>query len=105
MLSILTIGAALSFGMDMARADDDITEQQILKALTPEKKPLTRSLSVGPQADRLRLQPKASSLRHPRPLHAFAVISRTRRDRDNRQGQAEDRSRNQLRLQLGRNQR
>ena len=52
-LSVVTVGAALSFGMaQCARAgDDDVTEEQILRALTPEKKPLTRGLSVGPQAD------------------------------------------------------
>ena len=50
-LSIMTIGAALSFGIGTARAGDEITEQQILKALAPEKKPLTRGLSVGPPAD------------------------------------------------------
>jgi outer membrane protein OmpA-like peptidoglycan-associated protein len=51
MLSVVAIGAALSFGTGAARAGDEITEQQILKALTPEKKPLTRGLSVGPQTD------------------------------------------------------
>ena len=51
MLSVVAIGAALSFGMGVARAGDEITEQQILKALTPEKKPLTRGLSTGPQVD------------------------------------------------------
>ncbi|QOZ30753.1 OmpA family protein [Bradyrhizobium sp. CCBAU 53421] len=49
MLSIVTVGAVLSFGMAAARAGDDVTEDQIIKALTPEKKPLTRGLSVGPQ--------------------------------------------------------
>jgi outer membrane protein OmpA-like peptidoglycan-associated protein len=51
MLSVMAIGAALAFGTGLAYAGDDITEQQILKALTPEKKPLTRGLSVAPQAD------------------------------------------------------
>ena len=46
-LSFLTIGAALSIGV--AKAADDVTEDQILRALAPAKKPLTRSLSVGPQ--------------------------------------------------------
>jgi outer membrane protein OmpA-like peptidoglycan-associated protein len=46
-LSLLTIGAALSLGM--ARAAEDITEDQIIRALAPAKKPLTRGLSVGPQ--------------------------------------------------------
>jgi outer membrane protein OmpA-like peptidoglycan-associated protein len=45
LLSLLTIGAALSIGAVKA---EDVTEDQILKALAPEKKPLTRSLSMGP---------------------------------------------------------
>ncbi|KJC38991.1 membrane protein [Bradyrhizobium sp. LTSP885] len=49
-LTITAIGAALSFGIVAARAGDDITEDQIVKALTPDKKPLTRGLSAGPQA-------------------------------------------------------
>ncbi|MBR1160987.1 OmpA family protein [Bradyrhizobium elkanii] len=48
-VSIMTVGAALSFGMAVARAGD-VTEDQIIKALTPEKQPLTRGLSAGPQA-------------------------------------------------------
>jgi outer membrane protein OmpA-like peptidoglycan-associated protein len=47
LLSLLTIGAALSIGTVKA---EDVTEDQILKALAPEKKPLTRSLSMGPPA-------------------------------------------------------
>jgi outer membrane protein OmpA-like peptidoglycan-associated protein len=50
-VSVLTIGAALSLGAVKAVAGDDVTEDQILKALAPAKKPLTRGLSVGPQAD------------------------------------------------------
>ncbi|MDP1881788.1 MAG: OmpA family protein [Bradyrhizobium sp.] len=50
-LSIVTIGAALSFGVAKAIAADDVTEDQILRALAPAKKPLTRGLSVGPQAE------------------------------------------------------
>src|SRR5712671_415736 len=50
-LSILAIGTALSFGMAKAVAADDVTEDQIVRALAPVKKPLTRGLSVGPQAD------------------------------------------------------
>jgi len=46
-LSLLTIGAALSIGV--AKAAEDVTEDQILRALTPAKKPLTRGLSTGPQ--------------------------------------------------------
>ena len=49
-LSLLTIGATVS--IDIARAGDDVTEDQILRALTPDKKPLTRSLSMGaPKTD------------------------------------------------------
>ena len=49
-LSIATIGATLSLGMAPAVAADEVTEDQILRALAPPaKKPLTRGLSVGPQ--------------------------------------------------------
>jgi outer membrane protein OmpA-like peptidoglycan-associated protein len=51
MLSIVTIGVALSIGMAKAVAGDDISEGQIVRALTPAKPPLTRSLSAEPQAD------------------------------------------------------
>ena len=50
-LSLLTIGAAFSFGGARAVAADDVTEDQIVRALVPAKKPLTRGLSAGPQAD------------------------------------------------------
>jgi len=51
-LSVMILGAAFSFGIGRARAADDVTEDQIVKALTPQKKaPLTRGLSMGPQAD------------------------------------------------------
>jgi outer membrane protein OmpA-like peptidoglycan-associated protein len=49
---MLAIGAALSFGMGKAVAADDVTEDQIVRALAPAKKPpLTRGLLVAPQAD------------------------------------------------------
>jgi outer membrane protein OmpA-like peptidoglycan-associated protein len=51
-LSVATLGAFISFGGGAALADDkgkNVTEDQILRALAPEKKPLTRGLSVGPQ--------------------------------------------------------
>jgi len=51
-LSVATLGAALSLSMGTVRAeekDKNVSEDQILRALTPEKKPLTRGLSVGPQ--------------------------------------------------------
>jgi outer membrane protein OmpA-like peptidoglycan-associated protein len=52
-LSIATVAAALSFGAASAIAgDNNVTEDQILKALAPPPpKALTRGLSVGPQAD------------------------------------------------------
>jgi outer membrane protein OmpA-like peptidoglycan-associated protein len=53
-LSVITIGAALSLPLSSALAGDnkDVTEDQIVKALAPPpKKPLTRGLSVGPQTD------------------------------------------------------
>lgn len=49
MLSIATLSAALSLSVGTARAGDNVSEQQILQALTPTKKPLTRGLSAGPQ--------------------------------------------------------
>jgi hypothetical protein len=49
--AILTVGTALSFGITAALAADDVTEDQILKALTPNKKPLTRGLSAGGSAE------------------------------------------------------
>jgi outer membrane protein OmpA-like peptidoglycan-associated protein len=49
---MLAIGATLSFGMGKAVAADDVTEDQIVRALAPAKKPpLTRGLSIAPQAD------------------------------------------------------
>jgi outer membrane protein OmpA-like peptidoglycan-associated protein len=48
--AIVTIGAALSMTAGLAFAgDNDVSADQILNALQP--KPLTRGLSVGPQAD------------------------------------------------------
>jgi outer membrane protein OmpA-like peptidoglycan-associated protein len=49
---MLAIGAALSFGMGKAVAADDVTEDQIVRALAPAKEPpMTRGLSIAPQAD------------------------------------------------------
>ena len=44
-VSLFAVGTALSFHAAKA---EDVSEDQILKALTPEKRPLTRSLSMGP---------------------------------------------------------
>jgi outer membrane protein OmpA-like peptidoglycan-associated protein len=54
-LSVITVGAALSLPMSGAFAGDDkndknVTEDQIVRALAPPpQKPLTRGLSIGPQ--------------------------------------------------------
>jgi outer membrane protein OmpA-like peptidoglycan-associated protein len=48
-VSVMAIGAAFSFGATQARAGD-VSEEQIVNALTPSKKPLTRGLSVGGEA-------------------------------------------------------
>ncbi len=50
-LSIATIGATLSLGLAEARAGGNVTEDQIIRALTPPKKPLTRGLTIGPQTE------------------------------------------------------
>jgi outer membrane protein OmpA-like peptidoglycan-associated protein len=52
-VSVAAIGAALAWGSAPAQAGDkNITEDQIVRALTPEKKmPLTRGLSAGPKED------------------------------------------------------
>jgi len=49
-LSAITLGAALSMTAGLAFAGDRVSADQILNALQP-KKPLTRGLSAGPQAD------------------------------------------------------
>jgi outer membrane protein OmpA-like peptidoglycan-associated protein len=56
-LSVITISAALSLPLSAAFAGDDkdtnnnVTEDQIVRALATPKKPLTRGLSIGPQTD------------------------------------------------------
>ena len=50
-LAIVTASAALTFGYGAALAGDNVTVDQILKALAPAKKPLTRGLSLGPQTE------------------------------------------------------
>jgi outer membrane protein OmpA-like peptidoglycan-associated protein len=43
---------AVTFGIGHARAAENVSEDEIVKALTPQKKaPLTRGLSMSPQAD------------------------------------------------------
>ncbi len=49
-LSIVTLGAGLTVMAARALAAEDVTEDQIVKALAP-KKPLTRGLSMAPPAD------------------------------------------------------
>jgi outer membrane protein OmpA-like peptidoglycan-associated protein len=49
---LAAIGAALSVGLGAALADENnVTEDQIIQALAPAKKPLTRGLSIGPQVE------------------------------------------------------
>jgi len=49
-VSVATLGAVVSLGAAAAFAQEkSVTEDQIVRALVPEKKPLTRGLSVGPQ--------------------------------------------------------
>jgi outer membrane protein OmpA-like peptidoglycan-associated protein len=51
-LSIATVAATLSIGAGAAVAGgNNVTEDQIVRALAPPPKALTRGLSVGPQAD------------------------------------------------------
>jgi outer membrane protein OmpA-like peptidoglycan-associated protein len=52
-LAVITLGAGLALPLSNAFASDDknVSEDQIVRALAPAKKPLTRGLSVGPQAD------------------------------------------------------
>lgn len=47
MLAMVAITGALSFGLTRALADD-VTEDQIVRALAGPKKPLTRGLSMAP---------------------------------------------------------
>lgn len=49
-LTAITVGAVLSMTAGLAFAGDKVSANQILDALQP-KKPLTRGLSSGPQAD------------------------------------------------------
>ena len=47
--SIVTIGAAFPLGLSKAQAEENVTEGQIVRALSSAKKQPTRSLSTGPQ--------------------------------------------------------
>jgi outer membrane protein OmpA-like peptidoglycan-associated protein len=61
-LSIVTLGAALSFGIGQARAED-VSEDQIVRALTPKPRaPLTRGLSFGDKADQPAVNPAETKL-------------------------------------------
>jgi outer membrane protein OmpA-like peptidoglycan-associated protein len=52
-LSVLSIGAAISFGVGPARAqNNNVSEDEIVRALTPKAKaPLTRGLSIGDRVE------------------------------------------------------
>jgi outer membrane protein OmpA-like peptidoglycan-associated protein len=56
LVSVIAIGAAFSFGATQARAGD-VTEDQIVNALTPSKKPLTRGLSISGEEAKPALDP------------------------------------------------
>ncbi len=58
MVSVATLGAAVSFAGVAIAQEKNVTEDQILRALAPEKKPLTRGLSTGPQTT---VEPTASA--------------------------------------------
>src|ERR1700751_2249640 len=93
-VSLLMIGAALSIGVAKA---DDVTEDQILRALAPAKKPLTRGLSTGPQTQTDPRRSRGRSATDPEPAepaYALALGDRARGNRHHCQGQAEDRSGN-----------
>jgi len=51
MLAVVTIGAALSFGLGQACAAEDVTEDQIVRALAGPQRPLTRGLSMAPPTE------------------------------------------------------
>jgi outer membrane protein OmpA-like peptidoglycan-associated protein len=79
-LSIATIAAALSLGVGTALAgDNNVTEGQILKALTPPAKPLTRGLSVGPQIDPAKVAAQSAFLKK---IRNRATRSLTNNDRE-----------------------
>jgi outer membrane protein OmpA-like peptidoglycan-associated protein len=50
-LVALALGAALSLSFTQAFAADDVTEDQIVRALAGSKKPLTRGLSMAPPSE------------------------------------------------------
>jgi outer membrane protein OmpA-like peptidoglycan-associated protein len=80
MLSAATIGAALSFGIGAALAGDNVTEEQILQALTPAKKaPLTRGLSVGAPAE---AAPNAEESRFVQSIRGRATRSLSNTERE-----------------------
>lgn len=63
-LSVVTLGAAISFGIGQARAEDsNVSEDQIVRALTPKPKaPLTRGLSFGDKAEPAAVNPAEAKL-------------------------------------------
>ncbi len=100
-LSVLTIGAALSLTAGVALAGSDtVPAAQILNALKP--KSATRGLSAGTQVDPAASAKEGELPQHrPQPAEPLAVNGRTPGDRRYRRQQAEDRSGDSLRLQLG----
>jgi outer membrane protein OmpA-like peptidoglycan-associated protein len=51
-LSLVTVGVALCFGLPKAlAADDAVSEDEIVRALAVPRQPLTRGLTAGPRVD------------------------------------------------------
>ena len=101
-----TVAVALSIGVEAAIAgDNNVTEDQILQALAPPKAADPRPVGrpAGRPGEGRRRRRFCSE--NPQPGYPLAFQRRARGNRDDRQGQAEYRSGNQLRLQFGRYQR
>ncbi len=101
-IKAIALGATLSMTAGLALAGG----QQGLGGSNPEcvaaEEALTRGLSMGPQADRRRPPRKSISSIRCAPQHSVAVARRARGDRGARIDQAENRSRDSVRLQFGR---
>jgi len=105
-MACLAIGALLCFGAAAARAGDDaVTEDQIVRALAPAKKPLTRSLSVGPQTQPIRGGGRRGRFVQTIRGRATLALVTEREEIATSPRKAEDRSGDQFRLQLREHQR
>jgi outer membrane protein OmpA-like peptidoglycan-associated protein len=87
-LAVVAIGAAFSFGIGQARAGDDVTEDMIVRALTPKPKPpLTRGLSP---ADRVDVAPNPAELKLLDSVRGRTTRSLTKTERDDIASMAKD---------------